>query len=106
MNLEAVKHLKEEYLSIYGEYGGDEASFNALFDTIVSRMKSRPKQLHCLDLREHDWFMSEKMVGMMLYVDLFADNLMGLVDKIDYLKELGITYVHLMPLLLPQKRRK
>ncbi len=103
MNLEAVKHLKEEYLSIYGEYGGDEASFNALFDTIVSRMKSRPKQLHRLDLREHDWFMSEKMVGMMLYVDLFADNLMGLVDKIDYLKELGITYVHLMPLLLPRK---
>jgi glycosidase len=103
MNLEAVKKLKEEYLSVYEAYGGNESTFNALFDTIVSRMKNRPKELHRLDLREHDWFMSEKMVGMMLYVDLFADNLIGLIDKIDYLKELGITYVHLMPLLLPRK---
>ncbi len=36
MNLEAVKKLKEEYLSVYEAYGGNESTFNALFDTIVS----------------------------------------------------------------------
>jgi amylosucrase len=35
---------------------------------------------------------------MMLYVDLFAGDLKGLVQKIPYLKDLGINYVHLMPL--------
>ena len=103
MNLEAVKELKEKYLSIYANYGGSEVTFNALFDTIIARMKKRPKELHRLDLREHDWYMSEKMVGMMLYVDLFSNDLIGLIDKVPYFKELGITYVHLMPLLLPRK---
>ena len=44
------------------------------------------------------WYLSEKTVGMMLYVDLFAGNLSGLIEKIPYLKDLGVNYVHLMPL--------
>ena len=44
------------------------------------------------------WYLDEKTVGMMLYVDLFAGNLKGLIDKISYFKELGVNYVHLMPL--------
>ncbi len=44
------------------------------------------------------WYLSQKTVGMMLYVDLFAGNLQGLIQKIPYLKELGVNYVHLMPL--------
>ncbi|MEM7590781.1 MAG: alpha-amylase family glycosyl hydrolase [Cyanobacteria bacterium P01_A01_bin.83] len=34
----------------------------------------------------------------MCYVDLFARDLQGLRDRLSYLKELGITYLHLMPL--------
>ncbi len=44
------------------------------------------------------WYLRQDAVGMMLYVDLFAGDLQGLVKKIPYLKELGINYVHLMPL--------
>ena len=44
------------------------------------------------------WYLDQKTVGMMLYVDLFAGNLKGLIEKIPYLKELGVNYVHLMPL--------
>ena len=44
------------------------------------------------------WFLSNKSLGTMLYVDLFSDNLKGLASKIKYFKELGINYVHLMPL--------
>lgn len=43
------------------------------------------------------WFQSEQMVGAMCYVDLFAGNLQGLRERIPYLQELGITYLHLMP---------
>lgn len=36
--------------------------------------------------------------GIMLYVDLFSGSLAALEEKIPYLQQLGITYVHLMPL--------
>jgi amylosucrase len=45
-----------------------------------------------------DWFQSEQMMGAVAYVDLFAGNLQGLRDRIPDLKELGLTYLHLMPL--------
>ena len=44
------------------------------------------------------WYQSNRVVGAMAYVDLFGGNLEGLRSKIDYLNELGVTYLHLMPL--------
>src|SRR5258708_24147699 len=38
------------------------------------------------------------MAGGVCYVDLFAGDLKGLRDKIPYFKQLGLTYLHLMPL--------
>jgi amylosucrase len=35
----------------------------------------------------------------MMYVDLFSGNLKNLDQRIDYLKELGVSYLHLMPLM-------
>ena len=48
------------------------------------------------------WFQSQKMLGYATYVDRFAGNLAGVRDRVPYLKELGVTYLHLMPLLLPR----
>jgi glycosidase len=62
---------------------------------------SRPADLRALDLeREANplWFQSNAMVGGVCYVDLFAGNLDGIRAKIPYFKELGLTYLHLMPL--------
>lgn len=38
------------------------------------------------------------VVGAVFYVDLFAGKLKNIEEKIPYLKELGITFVHLMPI--------
>lgn len=60
----------------------------------------RAPQLKALDaLREHDphWYQSHRVVGAMCYVDLFAEDLKGLIRRIPYLADLGITYLHLMP---------
>jgi glycosidase len=60
----------------------------------------RPTDLRDLDqAREENplWFQSNQVVGGVCYVDLFAGNLEGLRSKIPYLKELGLTYLHLMP---------
>ncbi len=62
---------------------------------------ARPADLKALDAqREADqgWFQSEQMLGGVCYVDLFAGNLAGVRAKIPYFKELGLTYLHLMPL--------
>ncbi len=45
-----------------------------------------------------DWFESEHVVGGALYVDLFSENLKRLREHVGYFKELGLTYLHLMPL--------
>ena len=61
----------------------------------------RPADLKALDReRELDpeWYMSNKMLGGACYVDRYADSLAGIRAKIPYFKELGLTYLHLMPL--------
>ena len=42
---------------------------------------------------------------MMLYVDAFAGNLRGVKDRLPYLEECGVNYLHLMPLLASPKGR-
>ena len=62
---------------------------------------SRPADLRKLDAaREKNplWFQSNQMLGGVIYVDLFAGDLEGVRSKIPYFKELGLTYLHLMPL--------
>jgi amylosucrase len=62
---------------------------------------ARPDELRTLDAgREANprWFQSEQMLGGVCYVDLFAGDLQGIHAKIPYFKELGLTYLHLMPL--------
>ena len=44
------------------------------------------------------WYQSNKALGIAVYVDLFAGDLVKLRDRIPYLKSLGVTYLHLMPL--------
>ena len=86
---------------IYGHRFDFQACLQQLIHTLVSGFAQRPKHLHQLDKNRQTkplWYRSESMLGMSLYVDLFADDLKGLQAKIPYLQELGITYLHLMPL--------
>jgi amylosucrase len=69
--------------------------------TAARNWLERPAFLKALDaerLVHPDWFQSQSMVGGVLYVDLFSDNLARLQEHITYFKKLGITYLHLMPL--------
>lgn len=72
-----------------------------LLFTLARMWLERPVDLKELDQQREDnpgWFQSNQMLGGVCYVDLFADNLEGVQQKIPYFKELGITYLHLMPL--------
>jgi amylosucrase len=43
------------------------------------------------------------MVGYACYADRFGGTLAGVRERLDYLAELGVTYLHLMPLLAPRE---
>ncbi len=65
----------------------------------------RPEDLHALDLDRTlapDWFQRPEMVGYAAYTDRFAGTLAGVAQRADYLADLGIGYLHLMPLLTPR----
>ena len=84
-------------------YGHKEQYSTFLVDLILVAYHSfqiRPADLKALDKqRESDpqWFQSQKMLGGVCYIDLFAGDLRGLQAQIPYFKELGLTYLHLMP---------
>ncbi len=49
-----------------------------------------------------DWFQGVDAIGYVAYADLFAGDLQGIRSRIDYLHDLHVTYLHLMPLLTPR----
>ena len=67
----------------------------------------RPGALRLLDLKRHiepDWFEGPSALGYAAYTDRFAGTLHGVIERVPYLAELGVTYLHLMPLLKPRPR--
>ncbi len=69
--------------------------------TTAQAWVERPDYLKAIDAAHEanpQWYQSEQMVGGVLYVDLFSDKLAGLHEHIAYFKELGLTYLHLMPI--------
>jgi len=66
---------------------------------------ARPEELRLLDRRrevDRDWFQRPRMQGYVCYTERFCEKLANLPEHIDYLAELGVTYLHLMPLLQPR----
>ena len=92
--------LFRRLFALYGQQYDFFYHLESILCSATQMWLERPDELKALDaLREADpdWFMSNRMVGAMCYVDLFAGNLPAMREKIPYLKELGITYLHLMP---------
>ena len=88
-------------LSLYGDHYDIFYHLEALLTVIAEAVLARPEALRALDqVRENQpvWFQSHKMLGGVCYVDLFAGGLEGIRQRIPYFKELGLTYLHLMPL--------
>ncbi|MBI5667627.1 MAG: amylosucrase [Chloroflexi bacterium] len=102
----AEQYFPTIFRLLYDLYGSHYDFFYWLEQILLSAAQmvaDRPADLKALDRqREADptWFQSEKMLGGVCYVDLFAGDLDGIRSKIPYFRELGLTYLHLMPLFL------
>jgi len=87
-------------VELYGHHYDFYYHLEAIIAAAARGWLDRSADLKALDeRREADplWFQSQEMVGGVLYVDLFSDNIARLHDHIPYFKELGLTYLHLMP---------
>ncbi len=79
-----------------------EETWERLNTVIDHAVAARPACLQARDLMreaEPDWFQRPDMVGYVAYADRLAGTLRKVGDHLDYLAELGVTYLHLMPLL-------
>src|SRR5215216_2401721 len=73
---------------------------------LAERYRERDEELKLLDLERSirpDWFQDPSMIGYVCYADRFAGTLQGVGEHLGYLGELGVRYLHLMPLLAPRE---
>lgn len=77
----------------------------AVLDVVAAVHRDRRDALRDRDrdrVLRPDWFQDADALGYVAYADLFAGDLAGIGRRIDYLSGLGVTYLHLMPLLTPR----
>lgn len=90
--------LRQLFMDLYH----DEQAFEYFLDMLRKNFRERKKTLKDVDARRaaHPYMHhSNRMMGMMLYTENFAGDLNGVAEKLEYFKECGVKYVHLMPLL-------
>jgi amylosucrase len=85
---------------VYGQRADFAAQCAQLAERMAGCLSARPAELRALDTAREanpDWFCDSRMLGYSTYVDRFAGDLPGLIDRVPYLQDLGITYLHLLP---------
>jgi amylosucrase len=105
--------LRESLSAVYGEAGSEV--YERLSEALVLGFHERPADLKKLDearLLRPDWLQQQSMLGYVAYTERFAGTesvagtLKGVAAHLPYLKELGVNYLHLMPLLRPRDGTK
>lgn len=97
---EHLPTLRDELKILYGQRVDFTNVLIHVLDVAFTAWSGRPAELKALDRRREadpHWFESQEMLGGVCYVDLFAGNFKGIEAQIPYFKELGLTYLHLMP---------
>ena len=99
----------DELKWLYSElYHNDENAFQYFLSMLYRMYETRPEPMKQLDREREanpDWCRSNEVLGMMLYTNCFGGTLRGVQEHLPYLKEAGVTYIHLMPLLASPKGR-
>lgn len=93
---------QEELRWLYMELYGNSSMYAELCDHMEQFYRERSAELKNSDAQREakpDWYKQNDMMGMMFYIDNFAGNMKGVQQKLDYIQECGVNYVHLMPFL-------
>jgi amylosucrase len=97
--------LRNLLAGLYGGQPGFDDWLGKLMETLGALYSARPAELRALDVRraaQPDWFLNQRMLGYCAYVQNFGGDLNGVAARIPYLRELGVSYLHLLPFLRPR----
>ena len=97
-NTSAIQSLYDE---LYGHHPAAELCWNELKATIIQGHLNRSTALQKRDEakeKKGNWYLINEITVMSLYVDRFCGNLKNLPAKLNYFTELGINFLHLMPI--------
>lgn len=96
--------IREGLTALYSSADAQELGTRLVY-LAACAYRDRDPELRRLDLERQltpDWLQRPEMVGYAAYTERFAGTLAGVAQQLPYLKELGVTYLHLMPLLTPR----
>ncbi|MBO6149233.1 MAG: amylosucrase [Lachnospiraceae bacterium] len=99
---ERLKRNYDELKWLYMELYDNEDMYAELEKELGSFYGERSSSLKKIDLireKDRDWYKQGDMLGMMLYIDQFAGNIEGVREKLPYIRECNVNYLHLMPFL-------
>jgi len=98
--------LSDAIGALYADFEIAERLTQSLLVRAASAYVDRADDLHRLDqerLLQPDWLQQPRMFGYACYTERFGGSLRGVTEHLDYLEDLGVTYLHLMPLLQPRE---
>ena len=90
--------------TLYGEPVATRTAAKLLAEAARAYVERIPELRH-LDLArtlDPTWVQDPSRIGYAGYTERFAGDLRGVMKRIPYLRELGVSYLHLMPLLTPR----
>lgn len=88
------------FSALYGDRPDFRKQMLHLVETLAHQYIGRPNHLKKSDLareKDHNWFLSQKWAGMALYCDGYGGDLKGVQSHLNYLQDLGINLIHIMP---------
>jgi len=94
--------LRDPLVALYGDDERFPEQWERLLRAIARAAAERSPELRRLDHEREitpDWLQREQAIGYVTYVDRFAGTLAGVRERLGHLRELGVSYLHLMPLL-------
>ena len=105
---ERLQRHHDELRWLYMELYDNDDMFAELCDQMKQYYDQRNEKLKKLDADREaagEWYRKRDMLGMMMYIDNFAGNIKGVQEKLPYLEECNVNYIHLMPFLDSPKGR-
>ncbi len=97
----ASSTIDEIFSYLYGEEPRAAFWKEKLLALVATSWRERPADLRERDRRSESnpWFLRSGLSACMLYLERFAGGFAGFANRVDWLSELGIDIVHLMPFM-------
>ncbi len=93
---------QDELRWLYMELYNNDSMYAELCETIHGFYEERNRTLRSMDRKREadpEWYKKNDLLGMMLYIENFGGTIKGVEERLDYIEECNVNYIHLMPFL-------